>query len=66
MGSIGLIELEIMVFVISVPIPIPMPRFTNGRFFNREITMVEEIHRLRNEINRVLSKEMLMFLMDVL
>ena len=62
--------MEIMVFVISVPIPvpipIPMPRFTNGRFFNREITMVEEIHRLRNEINRVLSKEMLMFLMDVL
>ena len=31
LGSIGLMELEIMTFVISVPIPIPMPRFTNGR-----------------------------------
>ena len=34
LGSIGLMELEIMVFVISVPIPtpfpIPMPRFTNN------------------------------------
>ena len=27
LGSIGLMELEIMAFVISVPIPISMPRF---------------------------------------
>ena len=31
LGSIGLMELEIMAFAISVPIPIPMTRFTNGR-----------------------------------
>ena len=33
LGSIGLMELEIMTFVISIPIPIPIPvpRFTNGR-----------------------------------
>ena len=30
-------------------------------YFNREKTMVEEINRLRNEINRLLSKEMLIF-----
>ena len=30
-------------------------------YFNREKTMVEEINMLRNEINSLLSKEMLIF-----
>ena len=42
LGSIGLMELQIMTFLISVPIPIPfpipMPRFTNGPYLFLALT----------------------------
>ena len=55
LGSIGLMELEIMTFVISVPIPIPMPRFTNGRKTEEKDNVMENsyiLFQIREAVGR--------------